>query len=373
MAKRLLLLNGVAILGVILFHATGFGFTAMFFWPHRYRPVVSPNFDATGGAAYYVLRVAEQLVASFCIPAFLFVSGYFAAALAGRSRAELNARTILARSRRLAIPYLVWSGVVLAALAAQGRIYSPARYVEMLLTGSSHPNYYFVPLLIQFYVISPLLVVAATRNRRALLAGTAALQLAVYGLQYIVVVGGGGADASTVERLAASIPKWLFVAHLFWFTAGLVAGFEPRAFAAFVQRNRVVWAIAAAVLLVAGVVEWEWLLRLSGSPWRENRITVIDGLYAGAAILALLGFADTFGRAEGRLADLGGKSFGIYLAHGVVMEYAARGIYHVAPAVLAVQPVFQAVLIALGLIVPLAMMAALKRSRASGWYPYVFG
>ena len=76
MAKRLLLLNGVAIVCVILFHATGFGFTAMFAWAHRYREVSSPNFDAVGTGAYYAFRLIEQFVV-FAIPAFLFVSGYF--------------------------------------------------------------------------------------------------------------------------------------------------------------------------------------------------------------------------------------------------------------------------------------------------------
>ena len=35
------------------------------------------------------------------------------------------------------------------------------------------------------------------------------------------------------------------------------------------------------VLFVLGVVEWELLLNWSGSPWRENRATLIDDLSAG--------------------------------------------------------------------------------------------
>jgi fucose 4-O-acetylase-like acetyltransferase len=370
MARRLLLLNGVAILGVVLFHTTGFGFTAMFFWAHRYRPVVSPNFDAAGGAAYYWLRLLEQAFASFCIPAFIFVAGYSAAILAGRNRTGLNAKSVTSRIQRLLVPYLLWSGIVLLALALQGRVYAPGRYARMLLTGAANPNYYFIPMLIQLYVLAPLLVWIASRHWRVLLAVTGVLQVGMYVLQYGAVVG---AEGSAWTAATYAVPKWLFVTHLFWFCAGMVAAFEPQRFGRLLDRARGVAPVAALALFAAGVVEWEWLLGISGSPWRENRTTLVDGFYAAAAILALLAHSGAFARVEHRLADLGGKSFGIYLAHGVVMEYTARGLYHLWPAVLGIQPLFQAVLIALGLAVPLGLMAALKRSRASALYPYVFG
>jgi hypothetical protein len=35
MFKRLLFLNGLATIGLILFHSAGWGFVAMFFWPER--------------------------------------------------------------------------------------------------------------------------------------------------------------------------------------------------------------------------------------------------------------------------------------------------------------------------------------------------
>jgi membrane-bound acyltransferase YfiQ involved in biofilm formation len=370
MARRLLILNGIAILGVILFHTTGFGFVAMFFWPHRYRPVTSPNFDAAGGAAYYELRLVEQAFASFCIPAFIFVAGYSAAVLAGRSRTGLTTRAISSRVQRLVWPYLLWSGLVLAALAIQGRVYAPGRYVRMLLTGAANPNYYFIPMLIQLYVLAPLAVRAASWNWRALLAVTALVQAGIYLLQYGAVLGAPG---STWEWLAYAVPKWLFVTHVFWFCAGLVAGLEQQAFGRFLQRTRAWWPIAAAVLFAVGVVEWEWLLGVAGTHWRENRSTLVDGLYGGAALLAIVAHGDAFRSAERWLSELGARSFGIYLAHGVVMEYTARALYHAAPWVLGIQPAFQTLLIVLGLFVPLAMMEALKRSRAAAVYPYVFG
>jgi hypothetical protein len=75
MIKRLLYMNGLATIAVILFHASGWGFIAMFFWADQYRTVASPNFDLIGSLPYFALRVIEQIV-SFGVPAFLFVSGF---------------------------------------------------------------------------------------------------------------------------------------------------------------------------------------------------------------------------------------------------------------------------------------------------------
>lgn len=369
MINRLLLLNGVAIVNVILFHATGFGFTAMFFWAHRYRPVTSPNFDAAGSVAYYALRLLEQYTA-FTIPAFLFVSGFFVSILAGRQRAGVSREALAARIRTLAVPYLLWSGVILVALALEGRIYPLGRYVRMILTGATNPNYYFVPLLIQMYVLAPAIVWMARRRWRVLLAVTATLQVAVYCLQYPLATG---SEHALMTQVASAFPKWLFASYLFWFTLGVVIGFEQQAFKATIHRARWLLVGAAAGLFVAGVVEWELLLAWSGSPWTENRVTLIDGLYAAAVILAFLGFTDVRLPFPAALMDLGAKSFGIYLVHGIVMEYFARAVYHLVPSLLGRQALFLAFVIGLGLGVPLLLMNLLNRSRARGLYPYIFG
>jgi surface polysaccharide O-acyltransferase-like enzyme len=368
MASRLLTLNGVAILGVILFHATGFGFTAMFSWAHRYRPVMSPNYDEIGTLTYYALRLVEQFVV-FSIPAFLFVSGFFVSVLAGR-RARVDPRAIVARIRSLLPPYLLWSLVVLAAAAVQGRILPPARYVALIATGATGPNYYYVPLLIQLYLVAPVIVLLAKWNWKVLLAVTATLHVVVCLLQYVVVLG---LDIPVLTTVAIALPKWLFVVHVFWFTLGAVVGFEQPLFRSFLTDTRWVWPACAICLLILGVAEWELLLRWSGSAWRENRVTLIDGLYAASFIFTFLAFADVRLPFSQLLASLGGKSFGIYLIHGLAMDYVARSLYHVAPWILGRQLLFQPIILVAGLLVPLLLMEAVRRSPVRSVYAYVFG
>ena len=163
MVRRLLLLNGFSILGVILYHSVGWGFVAMFSWAHRYMPVLSPNFDQIGGIPYYAMRFVEQLVV-FTIPAFLFVSGFFVAFATGRMQSNIKWETIGARIKRMLIPYLIWSFVLFGLFFIQGNLYTLQQYLRMLFTGQTNPAYYYVPLLIQFYLLSPLIVPLAKRN-----------------------------------------------------------------------------------------------------------------------------------------------------------------------------------------------------------------
>ena len=111
----------------------------------------------------------------------------------------------------------------------------------------------------------------------------------------------------------------------------------------------------------------------SGSPWQDNRVTLLDGVYSGAFILTFWAFADLPLPFANSLASIGSKSFGIYLVHGVAMEYLARGLYHLAPWILGQQGLLQPMLIATGLAAPLLLMRVVNRSRFRWAYSYVFG
>ena len=94
MAKRLLLLNGLCILGVIFSHAALWVWVAMFWWTDRYRPVVIPNYEALGSVSYYGVVVLQKL-GVFAVPSFLFASGFFVAyAYRGKSGRSSKLRYI---------------------------------------------------------------------------------------------------------------------------------------------------------------------------------------------------------------------------------------------------------------------------------------
>lgn len=369
MLRRLLLLNGMAILGVILFHTAGWGFTAMFAWTHRYLPVTAPNFDQVGTLSYYLLRAIEQLMV-FSIPSFLFVSGIFVAIATGRSRKSASWSTMGARIRDLIIPYLLWSILLITLSFVQSGALTPRTALVDLLTGGANPAYYYVPLLIQFYLLAPIITRFARKSWLPLLIVAGAMQLAVQLLYYPALLN---LDAGIVQPLVDATPKWFFPARIFWFTLGIVAGFHMKAFEQFIRRIR--WWVLGLMLVLfpLGILEWEIMQDLSGQPWLAHRETILDSVFAVAVIFSFLGFNKVSIPYSAQLNNLGSRSFGIYLIHSPIMQYTSRIVYHVAPWILASQLLLQPLLIVVGLGIPLLLMVVVSRSPVRAYYRYSFG
>ncbi len=140
-----------------MFHATGWAYTAMFFWTDRYLPVSVPNFSQMYSANYYALRVLEQILI-YCVPAFLFVSGYFIAFATGKANRTIAWKVVLNRIRTLIIPFLLWSLIAIALRMINGERFSPSEFLLMIVTGRASVAYYYVPVLISLYLLSPFLV-----------------------------------------------------------------------------------------------------------------------------------------------------------------------------------------------------------------------
>lgn len=367
MIRRLLLLNGVAIVGVILFHAAGWSFTSLIFWADRYGAVPA---EQVGSLFYYFLRFIEQIVV-FSISAFLFVSGFFIAFATGRTQQTIGWKIIGIRIRDLIIPYTVWTLVfwLLFFFETQfldGRTFSLRDYLTMYLTGSTDPAYYYVPLLIQFYLLSPFLVRWAKTHPVSLLVVTGLIQLAVQ-LQYFPSLL--GIDVSYLNV----VPKWLFVARIFWFSLGVVVGFNVKPVQAWAVRYKKSLALAALVLIPIGMVEWEVIQSFSGQMWLQQRETFIDSLYSLAVIFAFLGYYQTKLRYAHTLDDWGSKSFGIYLIHTIAMTYTARLLVVKIPMLLSYQWLFFVLMVAVGMGVSLGLMAMVNRTPLRPYYKYIFG
>jgi surface polysaccharide O-acyltransferase-like enzyme len=369
MARRLLLLNGLAIIGTVVNHTIGWGYVAMFFWTHRYLPVTSPNFDQLGSLSYYGLRFFEQLIIP-AIPAFLFVSGFFVAFASGKGQAGPEPSFIRSRLRYLIIPYLLWSVIMLAFEAAQGEIYTPLDYLRKLLLGQTTSAFYFVPLLAQLYILSPWLSRLARDRWKVLLAVTAGLQILVYGMQYGMILIPG---LDQMPFPIAVTSGWFILGNAFWFSFGIVAGFHQSALKAWLVRARWLLLGLTVVLLFAAMLEWEALVRLAEGDWIGQRVTLLDGLYCLGVLSTFLAFDRAKFPLTRQLNELGARSFGIYLVHSLVLIIVSRAVYHFAPWMLGVQILFQPLLFVAGLGIPLALMAFVRRTPANRVYSYQFG
>lgn len=376
MVRRLLYLNGVCIAFVILFHATGMGFVSMFAWMERYVSIFQPGYNPIGTPAYYVLRFFEQ-IAVWVIPAFLFISGYFIAFSYGKGNDYRKGWfAALTRSKDLLIPYLFWSIIVLVLAFVEGMRYSPATLVRMILTGSANPVFYYIPLLIQFFILSPLLVFLARKNWKALLIGSAVIQLLVVASQYPVFLGN---QDSALREMIRWVPNWFFLSRILWFTAGIVIGFHPTPFKEFIANTKWILLAAALLCIPIGIWEWETYYRLSGLEWLDHRETFIDTIYSAALILSYLAFDQIKWPLKEQLSKLGVHSFAIYLTHSLFITYTARIIYLLAGRLdifkyfLGYQVLLQPILILVGLFGPLLIIWFVEKTPANKFYKYILG
>jgi len=369
MIRRLLILNGIAAISAVIYHASGWGFTAMFWWTDLYLPVSVPDFSQMGGAAYYTLRLVEQFII-FSIPAFLFVSGFFIAFATGRDQKTVSWKVVGVRIKTLVIPYLIWSFGIILLNMLQGAQYSLVNLLRDILFGRAAPPYYYVPLIVQLYILSPLLVRLARTKGRLLLAITALIQLSFHAIRYL---GLFGVEISPFNGFRIFTASWFFAGNIFWFTLGIVIKFNLASLKTWVDRYKWVLLGATLVLIPIGMIEWELILHRTTEVWIATIPTLIDELYSLVFLLTFLAFDKIPIPFNKTINEIGSKSFGVYLAHAPILEYTSRGIYHFGPWILGYQFLFQAILILLGLGIPLAMMKLLERSPARRIYTYIFG
>ena len=81
----------------------------------------------------------------------------------------------------------------------------------MYLTGSVSPAYYYVPLLIQLYLLAPFLIPIARKKPVTLLVVTGLIQLAVMLSYYPLLLG---AQNPQLIALGQLVPKWLFITRI---------------------------------------------------------------------------------------------------------------------------------------------------------------
>jgi membrane-bound acyltransferase YfiQ involved in biofilm formation len=366
MYKRLLALNGLAILAVAANHATGWGVTAMVWWADRYRPVSVPYNDAVETRAYDA-TILVQLLATFAIPAFLFVSGVFAAYAAQGAGQRLTWKVVRVRIVGLLIPYGIWSLVVFVKELLQGEAYTLAEYLLRLAVLGAGSGYFFIPVLILFYLISPLLVPWAGRRWKWLLAISALVQLMPMSIRYLGLLP---VEIPGLEQLAAWVPDRLIIRWAFFFPLGLVVGLHIEHLGPWLHARRRLLLGAAALAAILYVAEYALLFH---APAGELVISISFCIYSVAVILAFLSLGEDRLPWSRWLTQLGIRSYGIYLIHAMVMEIGARLLYHLAPWILGIPILFQPLLVAMGVGVPLMMMTAVARSPLRWSYRSLFG
>ncbi len=106
----------------------------------------------------YKLNILLNTLSQFAVPCFIFISG-FVLYYVYYSREYSYLDFYKRRIRKIAIPYLVWSGIyILINYLIHGVPIDIVSIIKNLILGRASSHLYFIPLIIQFYFIFPFLL-----------------------------------------------------------------------------------------------------------------------------------------------------------------------------------------------------------------------
>jgi fucose 4-O-acetylase-like acetyltransferase len=358
--RRLLFLSGLAIFAIPIQHASAYGLQALFEWTDRYMDVAVPNYDLLGSPTYYVLTVLRQL-SVFSVPGFLVISGYFLAFMARGKDQNVSLGSVMPRIRTLIPPFIVWTVIRFGLLRRL-----PTDIGELL------DPYHFIPLLIQFYLLAPLIVPLARRNWKLFLTFFAVLQLSIEAVRYLnqlgVAVPGG-------EFVLAVSPRWLFYGQQpFWLPFGLVFGLHTNQFIEFMKRNKSRFLAGTMVFGLLSLVEYFVADSINPAVWIGPTFSGFSrNLYIGCALMFLLVLDETKFRFSKNFVEWGSRSLGIYLANIPFIFVVAVFLYRFLPWTLGVQLIYVPALFTAGFFGPLLLMWAVRNSPMRRFYRLVFG
>ncbi len=351
MHRQFAALRGLAMLMVVLNHSITMGMRAQQMW----------DFPVVDGVLRQTLMVLHDVGSMFAVPVFLFISGCFFSYAAKKAEPRsLSWKVVRASVLRVLYPYLLWSILFYIVIFFRlNQSYSPMGYIKNLLVG--YP-FNFVPLIIFFMLISPLLVRYSKRFGTAILLAIFAYQLLLMGLEF-----SGGIGIPVPAQLGIFKLPIIGGTMAVWgiyFPLGLIYSLNSKQILPWLKRFK--WALAAIAVVLFALTLFD---RFSALPLPLIRTV---------SVLAFILLMPTISRNSiplvRELEKIGKHSYGLYLTNLIVLEYLLLAIKLTVPQLLNVSILLFPLIFVITLEFPVWVMSKMAKSRrVHQYYRYVFG
>ena len=290
------LFRGLAILAVLMIHVTSY-------------PVVMLPMHSTLYPLYHIVNTFSH----FAVPAFIFLSALVMFYQYDDARKHNWSSFYFKRFQVIAIPYLLWSIFYYAlVIHIEGKTIGESwlSFLTHLLIGSNYAHLYFIVVIVQFYLLFPLLhrLLYLKAVRSHLLAVGIISQLAFYLLNYHYL---------HLIKIGSYSPSYLL-----YYCLGAYVGLAIQTTDG-IYRNRP--RIFYAWLLLAAVYSSQmWLLRNEphwiAQPWLSMINFIADYSFCAVSCLALLQLSQLLSSwrlkwVRNFIYSIGAASLGIYYLH----------------------------------------------------------
>lgn len=311
-------LRGIAILGVVINHAAAFGITV-----YRFNHMqVDAGYEALNGIPWASVMpgwIVLQELTRFPVPLFIILAGHYIKNLNGKWL------TIWKQAENLLYPFLFWSFIGWL----YSYLFSPPgwdvlTFLHRLINGAAQPGYFFIPLIIQYYILSRWFVPWVKEKPKFALFITLFIQLGWIGFNYLAVAIKGKVIPLPIELPV--LPEFMFPRFLFFFIFGIWMGVYPDRFKTLLKGKGTllfVVTILSAVFLIAehGVLYYFirkpeagvelWRVFLAMAQWK-----VSSNIFSFFFILFLIKLGQYNLFSWKWLTKLGGWTYVIYILNG---------------------------------------------------------
>jgi peptidoglycan/LPS O-acetylase OafA/YrhL len=288
--------RAIAILAVVLIHVTA-----------------SARVSVPAGSLSFPVYFTANQLSMFAVPVFIMLSGivlfyrYFDSWPKGEWMAFYRKRL-----QFIVIPYLVWALFYYLFnqwISSRQLGFDAADFFQKLLWGKTGYHLYFMVIIIQFYIVFPLLV---TLLRRL---GRGAWSLVVAGFVIQAIFYAAHLRYGPIPHLSALLPNYLFV-----FCAGGAIGIAYRKFA---ERSGHLWWTFGASVAVGYTYMLLLLNAADGAKYWPPVYVVLYNAYAvllGVSLIWMTGKWKLHTTLLTRsLRSIGALSFGIYFIHPAIL------------------------------------------------------
>ncbi len=306
----------------------------------------------------YLLVIIKEL-GIFAVPAFLFLAGsFFVYAAQGKNIREAY-RLVVPNLLHIAIPYVIWSLVFyVLEYFLFGKVDSIIGYAKFLLVG--YPNN-FVPLLIFFTIISPILIWFMRKSPWLVLLAIFAYQ--IFLISFLRPDFLGLAYPAWAGWLAPPVLRLPLAIWAIFYPMGIAYGLYSEPVLNSVRRWAILMVMAGVTLFVLAVMTQLDIVQVLLAEIFAPAFALPLAILLKRNAIPLLRWFEKLGK----------RSYGLYLMNLISINLVIALINVIFPSLLNIQLAAAALCAIITLSVPVLLMDWTERKAGRNGYRYLFG
>ena len=289
-------LRGVAIIAVVAIHSLGYSLMNVKFEPNVWS---------------YNLAIACRQLLNFAVPAFIFISGYWTQNNISSGK-EYEA-FLKRRIPRVLVPYIFWSLIILSIFSFSGNSINVREILIKLITGGTIDPYYFIILIIQLYLLTPIIQITDVK-----LYGTVSICLInLFSILSLYVLRLYQHADIPLQDYALPFYSWI----IFYELGRLMYKRDGKIFG---KKELYIIILGVIVGFVLSIFEAEILVqKYDNLEFAVSALKLSSFLYSISIIFVFMYLKECVQKWPQFLIRIGDASFGIYLIHAPLIYLAA--------------------------------------------------